>query len=305
MRHRGSASKAKRSLAFVYFVTSVHMAASIHLYITMQACAETGLGKRVRWPIGMRWMRPEFETMQKLTGTVRALINALGDHDWISAVGADVLLSAFALCCWAVLGKVDPRSMIKCGIFPWLDETQDAVGVAARRLSDAAEDVYDVSAERIREGLSTARARARQGSQELRYRASHWGHDPGLDESEGEYEDVEWQQSLRQPTIHGRKQRPKSTTRETTRSRSRFRSRASVSPAKKTASRRTSRTRDRSRPLQRPESEEDYDERRILTPPNVQTSTAPAEAAGVAWVMFALGGLGMANTAVYGAGELE
>ena len=304
MRQRGSASKAKRSLAFVYFVTSVLMAAPIHLYITIQACADAGLDKRVQWPLGMRWMRPETRSMRKLTGTVRALINALGDHDWVSAVGADVLLSAVALCCWAVVGNVDPRSMIKCGIFPWLDETQDAVGVAARRLSDAAEDVYDVSAERIRESLATARARARQGSQELRYRASHWGHEPGLDESGEEDEDVEWQQSQRPPTMRGRKQKPRSTARETTRSQSRSRSRASVSPVKKTASRRSSRTRDRSRPLQSPESEEDYDERRILIPTSIQTLTAPAEAAGVAWAMFALGGLGMASTAVYGAGEV-
>ena len=274
---------------------SVPMAASIHLFITMQACDEAGLGKYVRWPVGMRWTRPEITSMHKLTGTVRALINALGDHDWISAVGADVLLSAFALCCWAVVGNVDPRNMIKCGIYPWLDETQDAVGAAARRMSNAAENAYDVSAERIRDGLSTVGARARQGSQELRYRA-------GLDDSEGEDEEVEWQRSLRQPTVRGRKPRSK---RETSRSPSRSRSRASVSPVKKTASRRSSRARDERSPSRRPGSEEDYEERRILMPTSMQTLTAPAEAAGVAWVMFALGGLGIANTAVYGAGELE
>ena len=274
---------------------SVPMAASIHLFITMQACDEAGLGKYVRWPVGVRWIRPETTSMQKLTGTVRALINALGDHGWISAVGADVLLSAFALCCWAVVGNVDPRSMIKFGIYPWLEETHDAVGAAARRMSNAAENAYDVSAERIREGLSTVGARAREGSQELRYRASHRGHGPGLDDSEGEDEDVKWQRSQRQPTVRGRKPRPK---RETSRSPSRSRSRASVSPVKKTASRRSSRAREL-------EPEEDYEERRILIPTSMHTLTAPAEAAGVAWVMFALGGLGIASTAVYGAGELE
>ncbi len=302
MRHRGPARQAKRSVAFIYFLLSVQMAAAIHLYVTMQACGESGFG----WPLGMRWARPNPGSMRKLTGIVRALFSALGDNDWISAVGADVLLSAVALCCWAVIGNIDPRSMIKCGIFPWLDETQEVVSKTARRMSNAAEDIYDVSAERIRDSLSTASARARQGSEELRYRASHWRHELGLHESEERDENVDWQY-LREPTARGREQQSSIATGETDPPRSRSRSLARVSPVKKTASRRSSRGRDTKMSLQSLDSDEegDSEERRILNSTAIKTLTAPAEAAGVTWVMFVLGGLGMASTAVYGAGELE
>lgn len=95
------------------------MAGALHILVTDRAIDEAGCGKGILWLIGVPWNnRPEPKTIREFTSTVRALINALGDHDWISAVGADVLLSAVALSCWAVVGKLDPRSMIECGIYP-------------------------------------------------------------------------------------------------------------------------------------------------------------------------------------------
>ena len=77
-----------------------------------------------------------------------------------------------------------------------------------------------------------------------------------------------------------------------TRSTSRAR-RRSVSPVKRSVSRH--RTRDSP-----PESEVYDDVMEVF-----KEATGPAEAAAVAWGLFALGGLGVATSAVFGAGELD
>lgn len=291
------------------------MSAVLHFLATRRANDEASYGKPILWQIGMPWNnRPEPKTMRVFTSTVRALINALGDHDWVSAVGADVLLSAIALSCWAVVGNLDPRSMIECGIYPWLDKPQDMVGHAASRAKEVAEGAYDGAAERVRDGLSSARGKARKGSQELERRTSQWREDPELDDDDDEEDEMELSNEVRQLLAARRRRPPKVPTRErreilADHIRSRSKSRAGVSPAKGDGPRLRSRTRERSRSrVSLRLGSEDDDEIHTLTSARASAMAmamaGPAEAAGVAWGLFALGGLGMASTAVFGSGEL-
>jgi hypothetical protein len=303
---------AKRSLYFTYFIMSVPMAGALHFLVTDRAIDEAGYGKGILWPVGVPWNnRPEPKTMREFTSTVRALINALGDHDWISAVGADVVLSAVALSCWAVVGKLDPRSVIECGIYPWLDKTQEMVGQVASRAKEAAEGDYDGVAEQVRDGLSSVKGKARRESQGLKRRTTQWREDTGLEEDEeDEDEDEELDSNVRQ-LLEARRGRPREApTRERREaladySGSKSKPRAGVSPVKGDISRQRSRTRERgrSRASVRRGSENDDEESQILTS-TAKAMAAPAEAAGVAWGIFCMLGLGAASTAVFGSGEL-
>ena len=283
---------------------AIPMAGALHLLVTRRAIEEAGYGKRIVWPLGisMPWNnRPEPKSIKALTGTVRALINALGDYDWVSAIGADVLLSAVALSYWAVVGNLDARSMIESGVCPWLDNIQEAVGNAASRAKEATEG----AAEHVRNGLSSATEKARHGSQELKRRTSQRYEDVGLDDNE-EDED-EFGPSVMSQILAARRGRPpKPLTRERrVHPRSRSKSRASVSPVQGDTSRRRSRTRERSssRVSLGHGPEKDDEESQILRD-IAMAAAGPAEAAGVAWALFALGGLGVASTAVFGSGEL-
>lgn len=68
---------------------------------------------------------------------------------------------------------------------------------------------------------------------------------------------------------------------------------------KREISRGRTRSVSRARRLER-EAEDNDAEERVF-----EDAAGPAEAAAVAWSMFALGGLGVASTAVFGAGELD
>jgi hypothetical protein len=162
------------------------------------------------------------------------------------------------------------------------------VGKVASRAQEAAEGDYNGVAEQVRDGLSSAKGKARQEKQGLKRRTSQWREDIGLEEDENEDEDEELDSDVRQ-LLEARRGRPrKAPTRERREmladySRSHSKSRVGGSPVKGDASRPRSRTRERSRSRAsvRRGSENDDEESQILTS-TAKAMAAPAEAAGVA-----------------------
>ena len=168
----------------------------------------------------------------------RSVLSALGDHDWVSVIGVDVLLSAFALCCWAVAANLDARGMMGCSVFPWLSTERDTPLKAIA----APEDEYVETEEEFVASIPSARPRLRSASQQLTRRGSRRQDSQEL-ENEGE--------AIDRPTMVRRGRPPKSTLQ------SRNKYRTSLSPVKRYGARQSSRLRERSRSRQRVDFEDD------------------------------------------------
>lgn len=243
------------------------------MFSTMKALEETGWTKWFQWTSGLPWKDAGPNHANGFTGTVGALLDSIRDHDCISVIGLDVLFSALALCCWAVIGSLDARSILKCGICPWIDEGVEPKR-AARSSQSAARD------------LSRRRsiARAVEGY-----------------EREDETRDT----SARGRSFDDELDTAHEAVGRTSRSRTRSR-RGSMSPMKRELSRlrrrSLSREWDSSSGSGYDGGPGGYD---AESGTMFKKRAGPAEAAAVAWGLFTLGGVGVASTAVFGAGELE
>lgn len=311
MRYFGSARKGKRTLTFACFLAAI-MAAALHLYAAFKAYQEADLAKSHPQWLGrvlhmIHWHVMPHARMGNAKDTGRSLWSAFGDHEWLRAVGVDVLLSAICLCCWSVVSNIDIPSLIKCSVFPWLDETQAAAEHTMDHIRDVTDEIYESSVmDQAKHAFSTAKDTAWGGSQDMKRRVSQLQATIGISD-----EDIDWQVNGKQ-TTRGRRGRPaKSPGRAQARGASansapsRSRSRASVSPVKRNASsRRSSRARATSLSSRRGSAVE-HDEQRGTFSSTVEAVTAEAEVAGLTWGLFTIGGLGMGSAAVFGAEEVS
>ena len=290
------------------------MAMALHMHTSFQAYREIDRNRGIFWFLFdfFRWEDARHARMETVKQTGRSILSALTDVDWITALGLDVLLSAVGICCWSVVSNADARSMIKCSIFPWLDETEAAGEDTMDHVRDVTDELYGHSMGRAQNALSSAKETVRRGSQDMKRRVYQLQGTIGRSD-----DDIEREINSGGPT-RGRRGRPaKSPIRDmksgrasqarsasATSAPSRSRSRASVSPVKRNASsRRSSRIRNLS--VSRHGSGfRDDDERRILSS-TMEVVTADAQAAGLTWGLFAIGGLGMASAAVFGAEEVS
>lgn len=330
-----NAARGKRVLSSLWFAASL-IAVLLHLAFTILAYRETDVKQQHPW---YYFGLPRYRTQSTAThakDTAKSIFGALGDHHWIRAVGVDVILSAVGLCCWSVVSNADVRSMIKSSVFPWLDEVDEATRYAISRVEKVTEDAYDdvrssYPVASAMKGLSAAQEVAGRGMQEVRHRtnalqnsAAEWASNltdaaddkddiPPVDRYDG-YDDYDEPPPKRRgrPPKGGAKAstRTSSGTRQTRgrsasqgRARSQSRSRAGVSPVKRKAStsrRRSSRVRD----LFSGDSELENGFSQQVFSPAMQAVATDAEAAGLTWGLFAIGGLGMASAAVFGGEEV-
>lgn len=248
------------------------------------------------------------EKMEDIVHTGQSIFRAFEDHDSVRALGLDILLSAIGFCCWSIVSNADAHNMIKCSRLPWLDGTEAAVRDMRERFHHTADDMYKRSIEQAEHAIETARNSIRRRSTDLKRRVSQMQAKFGLPndhvECEASYdqpaevEEPKAQQHIRDLGV-ARRTGPAVPVQAPPRSRSR--ARASVSPVKEsTSQRRSSRVRNTRNP---PYASDlgDYDEHETY---NVEAVTAKAEAAGLTWGPFVIGGLGLASSAVFGACDI-
>jgi hypothetical protein len=278
-------------MVFVWFTFSV-TSFVLHLHSWYMAMEDTRSGKHKNLyqpALDMVGLGGSNTYLDNLGQTIENIIHGLRLWNyWVSALVYDVLLSGFSLCVWTVVANTDPRKMAKCGIFPWLDETQAVVELAANRIGDATEEIYDEIAvsqplAKARDVFSSAKEEARRRTASALYRFADTA-----DEEEDDYG---------RPSRAGRQRRASV---GSTRSRSRSRA-AAVSPAKRnpSSSRRSSRVRNLSL-SRRGSGLLEGNGGRILSP-TMEAVAVRTEATGLALGFLAVGGLGVASTAVFGA----
>ena len=284
--------KLKRALTFAWFTVSI-LAAASHCYASYEAYREAG---------ATIWSRLPFfahSRKQNAKDTGGSIFGALDEHPWIRTMGYDVLLSFLGVCFWAVISDAGARSVIKCSIYPWVDETEAAVGHAIGQVRDTTEEIYDASMNGVKHAFSSAKDTAKKESRDLKRRVSHLQATIGLSDNDIE---PDYEQSVAgrrgrsvssyTPHVRSASGRP---TRSVSAGSTRSRSRASVSPVKRSSSR------PRNMSLSRRESGVFDDEDQMFFAPNADALSAHAETVGLTLALFAVGGLGMASSAVFGA----
>jgi len=338
----------KKLLSTVWFAISVLMLC-LHIYTTFSAFSESVATSRTRWFIpGLGRVTRSGRTKE----TARKVLGSLGEHPWINAVGWDVLFSQLGLCLWAFLSDADVRGMLKCTLWPWLDETIEAVGEGVERVGEAVDPYARVSMEKAQQMREPLEEYARQGmtvAKETAGRASEWLEEhemdlkstkrrigkaadalmQGLNDDEDDdgndqpeeidyHDDRYWQEAVHQsPRKRGASPRKSSgrgrgkvnesneeaehdgTVKRMTRSRSR--DTLNGDPAVR--ARRQSKKRV-------PQGQERRSSMNLFNRLPIQVRvprgvTYGAEAAGLAWALFSVGGLGVASAGVYGADEME
>ncbi|KAK3717012.1 hypothetical protein LTR37_006067 [Vermiconidia calcicola] len=334
----------KQWLHVVWFTISVASAA-LYLHSIVMAYRETDVENPYGWhrlgAVGWRDPTKHYRNATIVQDTTRSVFGSFGDHVWISALGVDVLLSGFGLCCWAVVNSSDAGSMVKCSLFPWLDEAYLMAEHAGEQIRDTTEELYDdfCSSERLARAKSAlspateklydmsmsqpvvrAKSALPTATDEARRRtvSAYQNFTDRLDDYDEEYGAPRPTKALRgRPPLGNKKSSANSTTTahstRRTRSasassaRSKSRGRANVSPVKKAVSRKRSSSRLRDMVNDHtPFNLGDDDGEGIFSPTveAVKDMAEEAEAAGLSVALFAIGGLGMASAAVFGAQEL-
>ena len=109
---------------------------------------------------------PGLRSSEPIESGFLAILFALGNHDWLSAVGWDVVLSTFSLCAWAIVSRADVRGMIKCGLWPWLDESFEALHEGA----EVCIENLDPYLEAMQENVERLQEKAKPYAKDLRKR---------------------------------------------------------------------------------------------------------------------------------------
>lgn len=119
----------------------------LHVSTTLNALREAWRDASwISWFVGLhRFRKAEGEK----SSAVWSILVTLGDHSWLSALGWDVLLSAASLCLWSVFSSASVLGMVKCTLWPWLDETVEFAQDSAEALQDATEPYLDAMQERV------------------------------------------------------------------------------------------------------------------------------------------------------------
>lgn len=289
----------KRSIINAFFYASI-MVFALHAYSSYNAFIATDDDRhylfnmfsipRERWRYYYH-MRDDMIYLRASISTV------LGDHHWIASVAFDVLFSAIGLCCWSVVGFVDVEGMIQCSFFPWLDETRDPVGHVFIQGHEEAhyEDIKKVGC-LPNPGTSWKKRSAIERRPSDRHRLEN------RPEPEVTQQYFEWVDYLDGRPGRGAKSRARRRTRSPAGD--------ALSRARNNAKRRSS----RSQPLERgflssnilDDPDHSGDEEIITTTvaPTTEPAMGETEAAALTWGLFAIGGLGVASNAVFGAEEV-
>ena len=103
-----------------------------------------------RWSSWLaRWGVPGLRNSEPTESGFWTILFILGSHEWLSAVGWDVVFSVFSLCAWAIVSRADVRGMLKCGFWPWLDESIKALHDSAGGFQEAAEPYLEAMQDNI------------------------------------------------------------------------------------------------------------------------------------------------------------
>jgi hypothetical protein len=263
----------------------------VHFGTWARAFAEVGSGKydkmykQIFKEMGIPDGKSSMDILRQTIGVIVYSLH-LGLH-WVRALDYDVLLSVVSLCVWTAVTQTDARAMVKSSLFPWLDEAQNAVEQAASRIGEATEELYEDIQDsqplaRARDAWSSAKEQAKRRTASARY---------GFTDAESDDEEYE------RPTRAGR---ARSNTRRASMGAAgtRSRSRTAVSPAKRNASSRRS-SRARSSSMSRNVYGLVGDGKKFAS--SVEAVAVRTEAAALTMGLFAVGGLGVASAAVYGA----
>lgn len=220
------------------------------------------------------------EAYVEMMNAFYSTLGVLGSTDRFNAMAWDVVLSAFMLGLWTALAESDPRILFRCTLLPWLkdeeevlieqqvrarEETRSSWLDAVKQLASA-KTLTRFSRNDQDEGPTTGTAEAyvRKRGGPPKHRKSASGNESGY-----------------------------AIIRSKSKSKSPGRPRKSVSPYKRPASRARSQSRARSHVRQHVRSD--------IANGTLGITVAGWEAAGVTWCLAALGGLGVATIAVFGA----
>lgn len=113
---------------------------ALHMLDTYSAFVETNgnswLGLYNRWGGQLNWLVPWRDESHPRIRENRhvdvAILDALGGHPWINAVGWDVLFSVIALGFWSVLSSTNARDMLRRTVWPTLDKDVEGREAAAK-----------------------------------------------------------------------------------------------------------------------------------------------------------------------------
>lgn len=109
----------------------------LHLWTTVNGIIENIPPGESRWNM-TKWFsyKPKAARSERVGSAALAILGSLSDHPLINAVGWDVLLSAVSLCCWSVVGRVDAEGILVCSLAPWHQTLWN--GKVAARTQEAA-----------------------------------------------------------------------------------------------------------------------------------------------------------------------
>ncbi|KAK5128860.1 hypothetical protein LTR85_000193 [Meristemomyces frigidus] len=164
---RASSADAKKDLLLFWYIISL-TALALHIFSTVRAFYEA-------WTMMPRWLSFFYGPIKlKKPGYSEArvsgfasILGQLGSHDRLGAVAWDVVLSTGSLCYWATVSSADVRSMLKCSLWPWIDETIEAVQEGAGVLQEKAERYMEA----MQEGVDHFQEVAEPYAKDLRKRA--------------------------------------------------------------------------------------------------------------------------------------
>lgn len=112
----------KRAMTVVWSVIAV-TGAAVHCECVYLAWQQTDARRRHSFYLGTEthpWLQRR-NPMDHLRYPFMGIFGALGSHHWVNALAFDVLFSALALACWTATMDLDARDMVRYGLFPCID----------------------------------------------------------------------------------------------------------------------------------------------------------------------------------------
>jgi hypothetical protein len=281
-KYHPTAASAKRSRATSFFLMALPLLA-VRVYAATRSLLEAGsvLGVKTFQNLAhLQTQQAGEDIANEIRYTARANFGLLADTGRPNAMAWDVVLSAVIIGLWTALAEADPRTMFRCTLMPWLkDDEEGALERQERATSDETKasgwlDTVKQLASvknltrfaRPDEGPTTGTAEAyvRKRGRPPKHRKSMSGNESGY-----------------------------ALARSKSKSRSPGRPRKSVSPSKRTTS--------RARSQSRAKSQLRHGQYGWKHASSLGISVVGWEAAGVAWCLVIVAGLGVSMLGAFGA----
>ena len=122
------------------------LALLLHIYSTVTAVCELAPSRTSSWVTRVILRYRKRDASSEALQTARSfasILDSLADHAWINAIAWDVIFSVAGLSLWAGVSSADVRSILKCTLWPWLDETVELVQEGVGNLQDTAGPYVD------------------------------------------------------------------------------------------------------------------------------------------------------------------